>query len=463
MSRLLPFLLVLFLLSGCEAPKQAAEPPNILFIITDDQRFDMLGVERPELKTPVMDRLARTGTRFTHAFVTTPICAASRASFLTGAVERTHGYTFGTPPLAEQWTDASYPILLRQAGYHTGMIGKFGVNTTVAADSLFDVFEPFAAHPYFRETEEGTTRHLTDITTDRAIAFLEGTPANRPFVLTLSFNAPHADDADEKQFIWPEIADRLYRDLEITAPSLSEPEFFEAQPDFLQEASLNRIRWYWRIDTPEKAERMTKGYYRMISGVDAGIGRVLDTLRDQGLAENTIIILMGDNGYFLGERGYAGKWTPHEVSIRVPLIIKDPRLARVASAVSVPALNIDIAPTLLDLAGQDIPESMQGRSLRPLMNGDVPSDWRTSFFVEHLFDHPDIPKHEGVRGPRYKYARFFEQEPVYEMLYDLEADPEEAVNLADEVAYQDLLRTLQQSTDSLVTLYEGRRVPRYAD
>lgn len=418
----------------------------------------MLGVERPELKTPVMDRLARSGTRFTQAFVTTPICAASRASFLTGTVERTHGYTFGTPPLTEQWTDASYPLLLRQAGYHTGMIGKFGVNTAVDADSLFDVFEPFTAHPYFRETEDGAARHLTDITTDRAIAFLRGIPSDQPFALTLSYNAPHADDADERQFIWPEITDGLYRDLEIPAPSLSDPSFFEAQPDFLQEASLNRIRWYWRFDTPEKAELMTKGYYRMISGVDAGIGRVLDALKAHGLTENTIIILMGDNGYFLGERGYAGKWTPHELSIRVPLIIKDLRLSRQEPLQMATALNIDIAPTLLDLAGLDVPESMQGYSLRPLLVGDVPSDWRTTFFVEHLFNHPDIPKHEGVRGARFKYARFFEQEPVHELLYDLETDPEEATNLAGDPDYEDVLQALRHSTDSLASLYKGQQL-----
>ena len=295
MRCILAFILGLFWLVSC-TPRNAPvpEPPNILFIITDDQRFDMIGLIRPELKTPAMDRLARTGTHFAQAFVTSPICAASRASFLTGAVERTHEHTFGTPPLARVWTDRSYPVLLREAGYRTGMIGKFGVNTETPADSLFDVFESFAAHPYMRQDEAGSLRHLTDITTDRAIAFLEDSTAAGPFALTLSYNAPHADDADERQFVWPEYTDGLYRDLELSAPPLSEPAFFQSLPQFLAEASLNRIRWYWRFNTPEKAEAMTKGYFRMISGVDSGISRVMDALTSSGMADNTVVIFMGD-------------------------------------------------------------------------------------------------------------------------------------------------------------------------
>lgn len=457
MHRLRFLFLAVALMTSCSPHTDEEMRPNLLFIITDDQRFDMMGIVRPELKTPTMDQLARSGSRFTHGFVTTPICAASRASFLTGAVERTHEYTFGTPPLAQEWTDNSYPVLLREAGYRTGMVGKFGVNTDIPADSLFDVFEPFAAHPYMRETEDGSIRHLTDITTDRAIAFLQDSTATGPFALTLSYNAPHADDADERQFIWPEITNGLYQDLDLSAPPLSEPSFFQSLPLFLAEESLNRIRWYWRFDTPEKAEQMTKGYYRMISGVDAGISRVMDTLRSSGQLENTVVIFMGDNGYFLGERGYAGKWSPHELSIRVPLIIHDPRPGPSAGLVDEPSLNIDIAPTLLDLAGIPIPASMQGRSLVSLIREDAPEDWRTEFFVEHLFDHPDIPKHEGVRGPRYKYARYFEQDPVYEVLYDLVSDPIEANNLAGEPAMLPVLEDMRLKTDSLVSTYVAQQ------
>jgi arylsulfatase A-like enzyme len=436
------------------------ERPNLLFIVTDDQRFDMLGIVNPILQTPNMDRLAAEGVRFENAFVTTPICAASRASLLTGLVERTHGYTFGTPPLADRFVDLSYPVLLRQAGYRTGFVGKFGVSTEPGAvDAMFDTYEPLRPAPYIKEQEDGSTRHLTDITADRAVEFLRATDRTIPFALTLSFNAPHADDGDERQFIWPEEMNEKYADVVLPDPPLSDPAFFDALPEFLKDASLNRIRWYWRFDTPEKAQRMTKGHLRMISGVDAAIGRVLEELESLELASNTIVVLMGDNGYFLGERGYAGKWLPYELSIRVPLIVHDPRSAENSrgSIPSLSALNIDIAPTLLDLAGVEVPSTMQGRSLVPILAGASPTDWRSDFFVEHLFDHPDIPKHEGVRGERYKYARYFEQEPVYEELYDLLVDPMEIRNLAGDPDYLEVLTELRSRTDELQAEYESNR------
>ena len=460
-----PVLILALLLISCsaqEGPTNELEQPNLLFIITDDQRFDMLGVVNPLLETPNMDRLANDGVRFENAFVTTPICAASRASLLTGLVERTHQYTFATPPLAEEFIDQSYPVLLREAGYRTGHIGKFGVNTEPGAtDAMFDVYEPFRAAPYLREQEDGSIRHLTDITTDRAIEFLRSADQARPFALTLSFNAPHADDGDERQFIWPEAMNELYSNTIIPDPPLSDPAFFDALPEFLKDASLNRVRWYWRFDTPEKARQMTKGHFRMISGVDAAIGRVLDELESLDLADNTVVILMGDNGYFLGERGYAGKWLPYDLSIHVPLIVFDPRVEAQHRG-SVPtqaALNIDIAPTLLDMAGVEIPSAMQGESLVPLLEGASPADWRTDFFVEHLFDHPEIPKHEGVRGERFMYARYFEQTPVYEELYDLLEDPLETRNLVGNAEYIEILAQLRTRTDELQMEYGGPYVP----
>jgi arylsulfatase A-like enzyme len=455
-------LLALALLLVCcdTQQRQVLRRPNLLLILTDDQRFDMLGSTHPFLETPHMDLLASEGFRFENAFVTTPICAASRASILTGLVERTHQYTFGTPPLTAEFADQSYPTLLREAGYHTGFIGKFGVATEPGAvEQMFDTYVPFFAHPYLREQEDGSVRHLTDITADNAVEYLRSTDRTSPFALTVSFNAPHADDGDERQFFWPEALDGLYSDVAIPDPPLSEPAFFDALPEFLKDASLNRIRWYWRFDTPEKAQEMTRGYLRMISGVDAAIGRILGELESLGIADNTIVLLMGDNGYFLGERGYAGKWLPYDLSIHVPLIVFDPRIEEESRGAlpALPVLNIDIAPTLLDLAGVEVPTSVQGRSLAPLLAGESPADWRTDFFVEHLFEHPEIPKHEGVRGERYKYARYFEQEPVYEELYDLLADPLETRNLAGDPDYLEILTRLRRRTDELQAKYESSR------
>jgi arylsulfatase A-like enzyme len=412
----------------------------------------------PFLETPNMDLLASEGFRFENAFVTTPICAASRASILTGLVERTHQFTFATPPLAGRFTDLSYPVLLREAGYHTGFIGKFGVNTEPGVtDTMFDTHVPLQPAPYLKQLDDGSVRHLTDITADSAVEFLRSTDRTSPFALTVSFNAPHADDGDERQYIWPEAMDGKYSDVAIPDPPLSQPAFFEALPEFLKDASLNRVRWYWRFDTPEKAQQMTRGYLRMITGVDAAIGRILGELESLGIANNTVVLLMGDNGYFLGERGYAGKWLPYDLSIRVPLVVYDPRVEdRLRGSIpSLPVLNIDIAPTLLDLAGVEIPTSMQGRSLAPFLAGESPADWRTDFFVEHLFEHPEIPKHEGVRGERFKYARYFERVPVYEELYDFLEDPLEARNLAGNPDHLAILEKLRGRTDELRDEYGG--------
>ena len=455
------------LLSCCKLPAENEVKPNILFIITDDQRFDMMGNMNPDLHTPTMDWLVERGVRFENAFVTTSICAASRASLLAGVVERTHRFTFITPPLAEEFTEVSYPSIMKDAGYRTAHIGKFGVKVMDGAtDSMFTVFEPLNRNPYFKEQEDGSMRHLTDITADKSIAFIESTPEGQPFALTMSFNAPHAEDSDERQYIWPEAMDTLYQDLVIEPPPLSDPAFHESLPLFLRdpEINMNRYRWFWRFDSPEdrpnKPEEMTKGYYRMISGVDAAIQQVIDHLEAEGQLDNTVVVLMGDNGYYLGERGYAGKWLSHEPSIRVPLLIFDPRNPEYAGArPEAMALNIDIAPTLLDIAGLSIPDQMQGRSLLPLIESDIPADWRTDFFVEHLMDHKQIVKHEGVRGQRFKYARYFEIDPVYEELYDLQQDPLEMTNLAEDPGYTEELNRLRQRTDELRDLYGGPYVP----
>ncbi|MEM8487183.1 MAG: sulfatase [Bacteroidota bacterium] len=452
-------LLVLAGVDGCApvtAPEAAA--PNLLFVITDDQRFDMMGNMNADLHTPMMDWLAENGVRFEQAFVTTPICAASRASLLAGVVERTHRYTFITPPLADSFANSSYPALLKRAGYQTAHIGKFGVNLHEgAADAMFTVFEPLHRNPYFKEQSDGSVRHLTDITADRAIAFLDSAVAG-PFALTLSFNAPHAEDSDERQFIWPAAMDTLYEDLEIATPPLAAPAFHDALPQFLRdpEINMNRYRWFWRFDNPQKASDMTKGYYRMISGVDAALARVMDKLEALDVADNTVIVLMGDNGYFLGERGYAGKWLALEPSIRVPLLLYDPRNDSYAGLrPTAMALNIDVAPTLLDLAGIAIPASMQGHSLLPLLDDNVGDTWRTDFFIEHLMDHKQIVKHEGVRGEKFKYTRYFELDPVYEELYNLANDSLEQHNLADNPDYAQVLKAMRTRTDELRDRYGG--------
>ena len=436
---------------GSFSCRKSSSRPNILFLLVDDQRNDSLGCAgHPIIKTPQIDSLAAKGIRFSNAFVTTSICAASRASILTGLYERTHGYTFGTPPLSPAHMAESYPAMMRAAGYRTGFIGKYGVKTEGEPESaMFDFFKPHGGNPYFKKQPDGTLRHETEVAGDRAVEFLEGNPEGQPFCLSISFNASHAADWDlENHFPWPKAVDGMYEDMEIPVPRLSDPAIFVNHPEFMK-TSMNRKRYFWRWDTPEKYQKNMKAYFRMLSGIDRVIGRLRSELEKQGLADNTVIIYMADNGYYMGDRGFAGKWSHYEQSLRVPLIVYDPRQPKTnrGAVRDEMALNIDIPATMLQLAGVKIPTHYQGRSLSALLQGKHVSDWRNDFFCEHLMDNPEIPKWEGVRGERYVYANYFEQEPVYEFLHDLQPDPDQLNNLVADPEYREILAAMRKRCD----------------
>jgi len=438
------------LAAGCS--REPEPRPNIIFILTDDHRWDAMHCAgNPIIYTPNLDRLALDGIRFQNAFVTTPICAASRASILTGLYERTHTYTFTKPPIAPGLLKETYPYMLRKSGYHTGFIGKFGVSVEKGwVDSLFD-YSKFTAYPYWKEVN-GKRIHLTDLHGEYATGFLDSCKPDQPFCLSVSFWAPHAVDESKEQYFWPEWCDTLYKNAVIPLPRTSTPEVFNSHPDFVRN-SFSRERWYWRFDTPEKYQEMVKGYYRMISGVDAVVGRIRDKLKQLGLAGNTIIIFMGDNGYFLSDRQLADKWLMYEQSLRVPLIIYDPRVsARNRGKVPAnPGLNIDIDPTILDFAGIPIPKSSQGQSLVPLVNGKtVPS--REYILFEHLWNFISIPQSECVRSDRFKFIRY-PQHPGFDEFYDLKDDPDEVRNLMKDSVNMRVIGEYREKLDSLINRY----------
>jgi len=408
--------------------------PNIIFILTDDQRWDALGFSgNPLIHTPEMDRLAAEGVFFENAFVTTPICAASRASILTGTYERTHGYTFGQGEIKQQFITQSYPALMRNSGYHTAFFGKFGVNYS-GFEGLFDIGENYDRldrykdrRGYFYKTFGMDTVHLTRYTGQKAIEFIRQSPQEKPFMLSLSFSAPHAHDPAEEQYFWEKEFDSLYASTNFPAPPLSDLEYFEAQPPYVREGE-NRNRWYWRFDTAEKYQKSMKGYFRMISEIDHEIGLIRRELEKQGKDKNTVIVFMSDNGYFLGERQLAGKWLMYDNSLRVPMIIYDPRSVQ-GRKVKDMVLNIDIAPTLFDLAGLDKPKSWQGLSLAGFLEENSPQLGREDFICEHLWQVDIIAPSEGLRTEDWKYFRYI-NDPQHEELYDLKSDPLEKNNLA---------------------------------
>jgi len=437
--------------------RKLVEKPNIIFILTDDQRWDALGYAGNDIiKTPEMDKLAQEGVYFNHAVVTTPICAASRASIFSGLYERTHKYNFQTGPMLPQYMADSYPKLLRGAGYYTGFFGKFGVNYP-EKEELFDEIEDYDRNNrykdyrgYYYKTLNGDTVHLTRYTGQKALDFIDHAPANKPFCLSLSFSAPHAHDGAPEQYFWQETTDALYADMTMPGPELAEDIYFNALPLPVREG-FNRLRWTWRYDTPEKYQHSVKGYYRMIKGIDMEIAKIRQKLKQKGLDQNTVIILMGDNGYFLGERQLAGKWLMYDNSIRVPLIVHDPRLKQHLDIDDM-ALNIDVPATILDLAGISTPPVYQGKSLMPVITNQMKSLQRDTILIEHLWEFENIPPSEGVRTDRWKYMRYINDKSLEE-LYDLKEDPRERVNLVNNQQFASVRRELQLKTDELANRY----------
>lgn len=444
-------------LAGLAGTVQAQQKPNIIFILTDDHRWDALGYAgNPIIQTPEMDKLATSGAYFKNAFVTTPICAASRASILCGMYERTHGYTFQQGPLKEPYMQLAYPVILKQQGYYTGFFGKLGV-TYKNAEKLFseaDIYDRndklAGRRGYFYKTIGKDTVHLTEYTGYQARQFIQNAPAGTPFCLSLSFSAPHAHDNSVEQYYWQKKSDNRYSDVIIPPPPLAADRYFNSLPKELQ-AGYSRLRWTWRFDTPEKYQKSVKGYYRMISEIDDEIGALRKVLEEKGIAGNTVIILMGDNGYTLDERQLADKWLMYDNSLRVPLVVYDPRIAK-HQEISDMVLNIDVPKTILDLAGIKQPKAHQGKSLLPYIKGQKPAKVRQEILFEHLWKLPAIPSSEGIRTSKWKYFRYrFIQAP--EELYDLENDPLETTNLALNPDYKRVLDELRRKCDAQIKKY----------
>jgi len=435
--------------------------PNIIFILTDDQRWDALGVAgNPIVQTPEMNALANTGTYFKNAFSTTPICAASRASILTGLYERTHGYTFQKPRLKQPYADIIYPKLLKENGYHVGFFGKLGVIID-SANQYFDQsdFYDRGGSPdrrgYFYKKIGKDTVHLTRYTGYQAQEFIKNAPADKPFCLSLSFSAPHGHDNSVEQYYWQDKSADLYKNIQIPEPLLGDDEYFNRLPKEVREG-FNRVRWKWRFDTPEKYQQMVKGYYRMITEIDNEIGQIRKQLKQKGIDDNTIIILMGDNGYFLGDRQLADKWLMYDVSVRIPLIIYDPRVKK-SSSVDEMVLNIDITKTMMDMAGVTAPKNYQGKSLTPLMINNKTHFNRDAILIEHLWDNPDIPSSEAMRTERWKYFRY-RLIKAPEELYDLKNDPMEKNNLASDLHYAKILEKLRKECEATALKYQSEKL-----
>ena len=428
----------LFLVAFLHVPLFSAQP-NIVFILADDMGYGDLGCYgHPRAKTPVIDQLAKDGVRFTQHYSNGTECSPTRTAFLTGRYPQRAGgleCAIGTGNVG-RYDDAIrlagqrqlglpakqviLPSALKPAGYVSCHIGKwhlgaddwypqkqgydfnFGGCDYGQPPNYFDPFnQPKGRHPMIRAgiphlpgRKKG--QYLSDREAEEAVAFIEK-HKDQPFFLNMDNYAVHTP---------------IQAKAEVTAK-------YEKKP---------------------KTTQKNAKYAAMVESVDDCAGRIMETLEKHGIADRTVIIFTSDNGFYLGEHGLAGKWFMHEESIRLPLVICDPRLPRKEAGrrVSEPALNIDIAPTILELAGLSVPATVQGRSLVPLLQRRRVA-WRTEFFYEHPFRHPRIPMTEGVRGVRWKYVRYTSLDPVVEELYDLKTDPREEKNLAKDSRFTERL------------------------
>lgn len=432
----------------------AASPtkPNVVFLLVDDLRWNALGCMGDKIvKTPNIDKLAKRGVLFENMFVTTSICWSSRATMFTGQWMRRHGVGLndGKEMHSGAWAQ-TYPAQFRAAGFRTGFIGKFGVGTDKkmsAMESEFDYWKglPGQGGKLFIDPNDPTHQHKTALFGDQALEFISGCKADQPFSLSVSFNAVHARDHEPREYT-PDMRDEgMYDGIEIPLSKLATDEAFKRLPEFVQK-SEGRTRWAWRFDEPQKAQSILHDYYCLITGVDREVGRIMEAIEKKGVADNTIIVFAGDNGYSLADRGLADKWFAYEEDLRVPLIIVDPRLPASRHGVreKTMALNVDIAPTMLDLAGVSVPSVMQGRSLKPVLAGEKPADWRTEFFYEHHAVPARIPPVEAVRTERWKYIRWIKSDPLVEELYDLQNDPLEEKNVIADQKHAALLKELRE-------------------
>lgn len=440
---------------GC-APKET-QPPNIIFLLTDDQRWDAMAcMGNSDIHTPEMDRLAGEGVKFSHAYVTTPICAVSRASILSGQYARRHQINGFNTHFSDSTYQFTYPMQLKEAGYRIGFIGKYGVGKE--ADFPNEQYDYWGCFPgqgkYWHKDSLGNDLHLTRIMGDQALEFLENSPDNQPFCLSVSFKAPHVQDGNPNQFLFDSTYIEQYQDKIFPLPATSDSAYWNEFPLFFRNNNEARIRWGIRFSTPEKYQHSLRGYHSLIYGVDVQIGRIRELLRETGRDNNTIIMLMGDNGFYLAEHGMAGKWYIHEESIRVPFIIYDPRVSGKQKGLTNDkmVLNIDVAPTILDYAGINIPETVQGENVRNILYQESMS-WRNDFLFEHPFKYKTLPRSEGLVTEEWKYVRYLDREPGYEWMYHTGDDPKEKQNLAEDESYADVKIRLKKRFEELVLRY----------
>jgi len=440
--------------------------PNIILILIDDLRWDE--VDYPFVKIPNIQRIAREGVRFQNAFVTTPLCSPSRASYLTGQYAHKHGITDNTDHSPRSHELVTFLRLLHDSGYETAFLGKWhmgvddnprpGVDYWVSVRGQGSYLDPEFNVNGRRETKRG---YFTDILNQYALDFLKQ-KHTKPFLLYLSHKAVHPDltqyadgsisDPSGGKFIPAGRHKNLYADAQIQhRPNYAKPP--EDKPSLLRPIS----------DLPPLGPKTVtddetiRNRLRMLASVEDGLAALFKALANRKLLDSTLIIFTSDEGYFYGEHGLSvERRLAYEESIRIPLLMRWPKVIKAGSSIDQFALNIDIAPTLLEITGVTVPKEIHGRSLVPLLRGEkVP--WRDSFLIEYfsdkVFARTSRMGYQAVRGERWKYIHYTDLDGMDE-LYDLKADPYEMNNLG---ARPETGETLAQMRGKLQQVLDSSR------
>jgi len=508
--RLVSILGIIFLLPTQFALAVTTEKTNVVFILADDMRSDYLGCmgQNRIVQTPNLDKLASTGTLFTNAFVTTSACTPSRTTMMSGQYERKHGITFDCQSaMTEKAFSKTYPMVLKKSGYYTGYIGKnhspigksekgYGYKSG-KMEEMFDywygahrhlTFYPKQRHKIFSNAkadnqvdilQEGTDNFFTqDSEFAQARNFLRACPDDKPFCLMINFNVPHGAGTGSMKLKPedPELYRTTYRD---QTDQMPQPKNYVAEKDIknrkIPENVYNGkyIKQYNYVKTPETLRERQVRTCQTVTGIDKLVGEVVHELERRGEADNTMIIFTSDHGLQHGEHGLGGKVLLYEESIRIPLIIYDPRISpeNRVEVIKELCLSVDLAPTILDIAGVKVPKGMQGKSLKPLLKGENIL-WRTDFFCENMFMGQNYPRIEAVRSNNWKYIRYFSkekdqhhilslispllgEEPVYEELYNLTNDPGETNNVIDYPENAETLERLRERCRYLLMNAKG--------
>ena len=427
-----------------------AAPRNIIFILSDDHRYDFMGFHpnAPEfLETPSLDRLAAEGAHLRNAFVTTSLCSPSRASILTGQYTHHHGVVDNSRPIRED--AVFFPELLKKAGYRTAFIGKWHMgHHTDAPQPGFDRWVSFPGQgQYENQTLNVDGKrveakgYITDVLTDYAVEFLKKQDRKAPFFLYLSHKAVHAD------FVPAPRHRGRYANARIQyPPTMANTERnFRDKPKWVRE---QRYGWHgvdYMYNGALTFDQLYRSYAETLLAVDESVGRILDLLESSGLARDTLIVYMGDNGFSLGEHGLIDKRHAYEESMRVPMLAWAPGLIAAGTKVEPLVLNVDVAPTLLDVAGVKPAAPVDGRSFVSLLKGQNTSGWRDSFVYTYYWEsyYPHTPTVFALREGRFKFMYYHGLWDLNE-LYDLETDPQERTNLIESPAHRDHVQAMQK-------------------